>query len=263
MRCLTSDGCTLDYTVRESPGAPHRIALIHSLALDRSIWDGVVAAIGGAASILTYDCRGHGKSGRCLNAEFTPDLFARDLAELLDHVGWPSAVIAGCSMGGNVAQAFGYLYPSRTRGLALIDTTAFYGDDGAATWHERATTARTNGLASMVDSQIARWFSDAFRANNPDTIAKLSDVFRGNDIDCYAASCELLGHADLRQGAASLKMRVAIVVGEEDFATPVAASEYLHAAIPGSTLTILKGRHLTPFERPLEIASQLLELARR
>jgi 3-oxoadipate enol-lactonase len=263
MGFLTSDGCTLDYTLREVPGVPHRIALIHSLALDRSIWDGVVAAIGGAASILTYDCRGHGKSGRCLNAEFTPDLFARDLAELLDHVGWPSAVIAGCSMGGNVAQAFGYLYSSRTRCLALIDTTAFYGDDGAATWHERATTARTNGLASMIVSQTTRWFSDAFRANNPDTIAKLSDVFRGNDIDCYAASCELLGHADLRQRAASLKMPVAIVVGEEDFATPVAASEYLHAAIPGSTLTILKGRHLTPLECPLEIGSQLLELARR
>jgi 3-oxoadipate enol-lactonase len=253
----------ISYTLQGSADARRRIALIHSLALDRSIWDRVVDEIGTAAAVLTYDCRGHGKSSRDVINPFTPDLFAQDLAELLDRVGWESATVAGCSMGGNVAQAFGALYPSRTRGLALVDTTAYYGDDAAATWHERAENARAKGLAPMIGFQTTRWFSDAFRAHNPDVIARLTEVFLNNDIDCYAASCEMLGHADLRPRLASLQMPVAIMVGEEDYATPVAASEYLHASIPGSTLTLLKGRHLTPLECPSEIASQLLELARK
>jgi hypothetical protein len=41
----TSDGCTISYTLQgvRSGRAP-RLALIHSLALDRSVWEGVVRA---------------------------------------------------------------------------------------------------------------------------------------------------------------------------------------------------------------------------
>jgi 3-oxoadipate enol-lactonase len=71
----------------------------------------------------------------------------------------------------------------------------------------------------------------------------------------------LLGDADLRPYLKSLRMPVAIVVGEDDYATPVAASRQLHEAIPQSTLTIIPGgRHLTPVERPQEIASRLRAL---
>ena len=76
-----------------------RIALIHSLALDQSIWDGVVPLLTAHADVLTYDCRGHGKSGRS-KVKYTTELFAADLANLLDHVNWPRITLAGCSMGG-------------------------------------------------------------------------------------------------------------------------------------------------------------------
>jgi 3-oxoadipate enol-lactonase len=59
-------------------------------------------------------------------------------------------------------------------------------------------------------------------------------------------------------------MATAIIVGEDDYATPVAASRQLHEAIAGSTLTILpKARHLTPVECEEQVASALLALVRR
>ena len=75
----TSDGSTIAFTVHPAPhpDAP-RLALIHSLALDRSVWDGVVGIIAGETELLTYDCRGHGRSDRRATA-FTAELFARDL----------------------------------------------------------------------------------------------------------------------------------------------------------------------------------------
>jgi 3-oxoadipate enol-lactonase len=260
----TRDGCSIAYTVRGAnrPGAP-RMVLIHSLALDASVWDGVVARLGDQADVLTYDCRGHGRSGRS-GTPFSVELFARDLAEMLDHVGWQASTVAGCSMGGCVAQAFAGLFPARVQALGLIDTTAWYGADGPRQWRERAAAARAKGFAGMVQFQMTRWFSEAFCAANPELLAAITKVFLANDLDCYAASCILLGDADLRPHLASLRMPVAIVVGEQDYATPLANARYLHEAIAGSILTILPGaRHLTPIECPEQIAAQLLALARR
>lgn len=257
----TSDGCAISYTLHPSnnAGAP-RVALIHSLALDRSIWNGVVKELAADAHVLTYDCRGHGKSCRQATT-YTPDLFARDLAELLDHVQWPSATVAGCSMGGCVAQAFAARYPQRTLGACFIDTTAWYGAAAPKQWRERAATAKTKGLAALIEFQTTRWFGDAFRAAHPKIVQALVDVFLANDVQCYQATCEMLGDADLRPLLASIKAPTAVVVGEEDYATPVSMAEALHKAIPQSTLTVIaKGRHITPAERPHDIAQQILGL---
>lgn len=260
----TSDDCSIAYTLRaaRNPGLP-RVVLVHSLALDASLWNGVVARLAIHADILTYDCRGHGRSARCSQG-FTVERFARDLEELLDHLEWPAAVVAGCSMGGCVAQAFGGLYGERARALALIDTAAWYGEDGVAVWRERAASVRSKGLAGLVDFQIKRWFSDKFCAEHPELVNATTEVFLDNDLDCYASSCILLGEADLRPYLKSIRVPVSIIVGEEDYATPVPASEHLHEAIHNSTLTIIPGaRHLTPIECPEAIATQLVKLLGR
>ena len=260
-----SDGCSLAYTIHSASqaSAAQRMVLIHSLALDSSVWDGVTARLAGRAEILTYDCRGHGRSGREAGP-FTAELFARDLAELLDHVGWQQVLVAGCSMGGCVAQAFAGKYGSRAAALGLIDTTAWYGQDSAKAWRERAAAAQSKGFAGLVDFQVTRWFGDAFRSAHMDLVNAVSRVFLANDLDCYAASCMLLGEADLRRFLPAFQMAVAVIVGEEDYATPITMARELHEAISGSTLTILpKARHLTPIECPDQIASQLLDLAQR
>ncbi len=115
----------------------------------------------------------------------------------------------------------------------------------------------------MLDFQAQRWFSDAFRQQEPATVARVSDILLRNDVECYAATCVMLGDADLRGFQSSIRVPVAVVVGEEDYATPVAAAEALQRGISGSTLKILKGRHITPIELPGDIADELQALAIR
>ena len=259
-----ADGSTLAYTLRAAPtpGAP-RLVLVHSLALDRGVWGRVIQHLQTKADILAYDCRGHGRSDRRAGP-FTAELFAKDLAELLDHVGWPTAAIAGCSMGGCVALAFGGRYPGRTSALGLIDTTAWYGPDAAAKFRERAGAAREKGMQGLIAFQLTRWFSDEFQATHPEVLERLASVFVANDFDCYAASCALLGDVDERAHLPAFRMPVAIVVGEEDYATPVEMARQLHEAIPQSTLTVIPlARHLTPIEHPDVIASELRALLGR
>ncbi|HUA20946.1 MAG TPA: alpha/beta fold hydrolase [Bryobacteraceae bacterium] len=260
----TQDGCAIGYTLQAAHAAnAPRLALIHSLALDRTIWDGVVRELDSEAHLLAYDCRGHGKSGRS-GGPYSVEQFASDLAELLDHVQWPSAAVAGCSLGGCVAQAFGGLYPARAAALGLIDTTAWYGADAPRQWRERAAKAQAGGLGGMVDFQVSRWFSDRFRAERPDLAEAATRVFLATDREAYASTCILLGDADVRRFQAGMKMPVSVIVGEEDYATPVAMARQIHESVEGSTLTILPGaRHLTPIEKPDRIAAELRSLLAR
>lgn len=258
----TSDKCRISYSVHGASGAP-KLALIHSLALDRSIWGGVVSRLSGKAEILTFDCRGHGHSDRP-HMPYTAELFARDLAGLMDHIGWRAATVAGCSMGGCVAQAFAGLYPERVQALCLVDTTAWYGQEAPKQFRERAAAAKAKGMAGLIDFQLTRWFSDKFRAEHPDAAKPAMGVFLANDFECYAASCALLGDADLRHYAPKFTMPVAVVVGEEDYATPVAMATALHRSVPQSTLNVIQGgRHLTPVECPDAIANEISRVMER
>lgn len=167
-------------------------------------------------------------------------------------------------MGGCVAQAFGDAFPERARGLGLIDTTAWYGLEAPTDWRKRAETAAQKGFAAMLPFQVTRWFGDGFRGAHADVVEAVSRVFLAGDLECYQSSCALLGNADLRSALGSLRMPVSVIVGEEDYATPVAMAEALHAAIPGSTLTVIQGgRHLTPIENSGEVAELLQDLLLR
>lgn len=258
-KARAKDGCQLFYRIHPQPGKP-RLTLIHSLALDASIWDAVVKELAADFEILLYDCRGHGQSDRRLGP-YTTSLFADDLAAILDDAHWPAASIAGCSMGGCIAQAYAAAYPNRAQALGLIDTTAWYGPTALADWSQRAAKAAEAGFPGMIAFQVTRWFSDNFRAAHPDLIDATSRIFLANDMACYQASCTMMGELDLRAALPSFRIPVSVIVGEEDYATPLAMSQALHDGIPGSNLHVIRGgRHITPVQCPKEIAGYLREL---
>jgi 3-oxoadipate enol-lactonase len=239
-----------------------KVVLIHSLALDARVWSRVVPLLD--ADVLTYDCRGHGRSGNGGTTDFTTKLFADDLAGLLDEVGWESATVAGASMGGCVAQDFAIHHPQRTDGLVLVDTTAWYGPDAPTDWAQRATTARQKGLPALIPFQLTRWFGEDFLAHEGELAEQLTKTFVANDLDNYMATCHMLGAADLRDGLATVRKPAAVVVGEHDPATPVAMAEELVKLLDGPPLTVVEGgRHLTPLETPDQVAAVITEVLSR
>lgn len=259
-KAITRDGVEIVYDVWGDKNAPKRFALAHSLAMERGFWDAVASKLGETAAVLVYDCRGHGVSGKP-KGPYTVEQFADDLADLMDHVGWKSANVAGCSMGGCVALAFGIKYPARTTGLGLIDTTAWYGADAPRAWGERADAALSKGLASLADFQLTRWFSDSYRTEGGPIVKHALRVFLANEIPAYADTCRMLGAVNLEAQLGKISAPTRIVVGEEDYAATVAMAETMKAGIEGSTLLVLaKARHLTPLEVPGKIVAELEQL---
>lgn len=257
---MAADGTPLHYTLT---GTGQRIALTHSLALDGRFWDEVTNALGPDYEVLAWDCRGHGASGKP-PGPYMVEQFADDLLAVFDDAGWQQAVIAGASMGGCVSLAFTARYPDRVRALGLFDTTAGYGLEALPAWEGRGQAALKEGLASLAAFQESRWFSDGFRDREAVMVGRCTAVFQANDPAAYAEVCRMLGRVDLYKWLAGFKVPTAIVVGEEDYATPLAMAQALHQGIAGSTIEIIPGaRHLTPIECPQRIAAVLRDLVVR
>jgi 3-oxoadipate enol-lactonase len=249
------DGVEIACEARGYTKASPPIVLVHSLGMDHTFWEPVASLLIGTTTVLTYDCRGHGQSDKP-DGPYWVEQFADDLADLVEHFGWREVVVAGASMGGCVALAFAAAYPKLAAGLGLFDTTAGYNAFDA--WEERAMTAETKGLQAMVEFQVTRWFTDAFREKRRDVVDAAVAVFLANPARAYAQACRMLGLFDITHALPRLKMPARIVVGEEDYATPPAMSEALHRGLARSSLTVIpKARHLTPLEFPNKIAAEL------
>ncbi len=255
-----ADGSRLAWRLWDGPDDLPRLALVHSLALDGGMWEGVARLLAGRARILAVDCRGHGASDR-VPGPYTTAQFADDLAAVLDAQGWDAVAVAGCSMGGCVAQDFAARHAARTGALVLVDTTAWYGPGAPEAWRERAEVALRGGMDALSGFQADRWFTTGFNAAKPEVLARWLGVFAANDPACYAAACRMLGEADLRPLLPRIAAPTAVLVGEEDGATPPAMARALAEAIPGATLQVIPGaKHLSPIEAPGPVAAAIAAL---
>lgn len=259
---VTQTGQPIAYTLHSGdPASPRpRITLIHSLAMNRDFWSTVVQPLFVQADILTFDVRGHGKSVFSGTAYTAGDV-ADDLSDLLDHIGWSACAVAGASMGGCLGLAFADKYPQKTSALCMIDSTAWYGADAPLKWSERADKALKEGMSALADFQKTRWFSDQFRESTPSVVEHAISIFKQNDPTSFKKTCTMMGDFDYRHSLPNLKMPVSILVGEDDYATPIQMSELLHQSIPNSTLEVIKdARHLTPLECPEIVVEALIKL---
>jgi 3-oxoadipate enol-lactonase len=248
----------LAHTVVIEGDAPP-IVLLHSLALDRTMWGRLLNHLDTGRRVITMDMRGHGESPK--DPHFTIEDMADDVVETLLDLGHDGAVVVGLSMGGCVAQAMSIRHPSTVVGLGLIDTTSWYGPHAPERWSERAAKAEEKGMLSLAQFQLDRWFGPRFLAGFPEVGQELLEVFARNDLGSYVASCHAMGAFDARQGLDQVHVPTVVVVGEDDPATTPAHAQELHRRIQGSTLKVIDdAKHLTPVESPQEVAEALKEL---
>jgi 3-oxoadipate enol-lactonase len=243
-------------------GPEPAVLLLHSLAMDHSIWDVHAASIEQVAPVLRPDLPGHGRSAPV--GEVTVEWMADQVAAMLDEQPWDHYVVAGLSLGGCVAQSLTIRRPDLVAALCLVDTTAWYGPDAAEAWSGRAEKARTEGFDSLSGFQLDRWFGPAFRREHPEVGEALLDTFRANDIDSYGHVCRAMGAFDARGALAGIDVPTRVLVGELDPATPLPHAELLARSIPGATLRVVPGAgHMSPVEDPQLLVDELIGLRER
>ena len=240
-------------------GMGRPVVLIHGYPFNRSLWNEQVAALSSSYRVIVPDLRGFGETDAS-EGSATMNRMAQDVAQLLDHLEIPQAVIGGLSMGGYVALAFCKQFPSRVRALILADTRAHTDTEEAKqTRAQQAEKALAEGMAGIADAMLPKLLTPETVSKRPEIVKRVRDMMLKTKPEGAAAA--LRGMAE-RDDQTSLKISVPtlIIVGAEDAITPVADSEKMNHAIAGSRLVVLENAgHVSNLERTEKFNEALLD----
>lgn len=106
-----SKGVKIHYSV-EGKGTP--VILVHGWASNGAQnWSAVVKDLSKDFQVVTFDCRGHGKSGKPIEAKDYGVEMVNDIVRLMDFLKIKKAHLAGYSMGAMIVLKFVAAHPNR------------------------------------------------------------------------------------------------------------------------------------------------------
>ncbi len=265
-RIASFDGTELAYH-RVGQGRP--ILLCNGLGGSWMAWTHQIQHFRDRYDFLSWDYRGLYRSGR----PAVPDALrvedhARDGLAVLDAAGAPKAILAGWSMGVQVALEIFRAAPERVASLVLMNGVA--GEPwntvmnfqmmrrvlppalrmlGSASWLTEGVTRRVAVMPELV--QWAKRLGLASNTLDEDIASQLARSFADLDMRTYVRVLELLGEHDAHDILAEVDVPTLVIAGDKDLFTPKAAARRIVAAIKGAELLVVPGgTHYVAVEYP-------------
>jgi 3-oxoadipate enol-lactonase len=252
------DGCPLHVEIEGREDAPV-LMLSNSLGTDLHMWDDQTAEFGKHFRLIRYDRRGHGRSG-VPKGPYSMERFGRDVLSVLNTLGVKKTNWCGLSMGGMVGQWLGANAPDRVEKLVLANTNYYYADKSP--WSDRIKFVREKGLATLVDTNMQRWFTENFRSRASEPIARMKAMFVATDPAGYIACCEAIRDMDFRLTNSKITAPTLVIVGRHDAATPPSAGEAIVQQVKGAKLVSLDAAHISNVEQPKAFTDAVLNFLR-
>src|SRR6059036_1134110 len=120
-RVQVAPGVSLHVERRDGDPAAVPFVLVHGLASNLRLWDGVAEELQARGhTVIALDQRGHGLSD-APESSYDMDTAVTDIMAVLEALRLPHPVLAGQSWGGNVVLEFGWRHPRAVRGVVCVD----------------------------------------------------------------------------------------------------------------------------------------------
>ncbi len=164
---IGADGVRLaTRTVTGPPDGP-AFVLHHGLASSQHIWDLMVPGLARDATVVTFDARGHGESGKP-SSGYGFDHTVADVVAVLMSTHRRRRILVGHSWGAMVALEVAARKPSSVSGVVLIDGGVGTMRDGFTSWAE--------AREALAPPHLAGTPADGFRAGIPEFFGDTVDV---------------------------------------------------------------------------------------
>lgn len=251
----------MDFHV-EDFGEGRPILFIHAGVADSRMWHGQFGLDGFRS--VAYDKRGFGKT------LFDPEPFSdtTDAIAVLDQVGLDSAIVVGCSMGGETALDLAIGHPDRVDALVLVAAIPNgWEPEGGWTpfqWAPEAAAASESGdLERMVEIEFLRWVVGHGR-DERDIDPETRDLFYEMDRIGLATEDERDIHqtgfdTNLDELLGDVICSTLVMVGAHDEPVFIEAAHYLASRLSDRNAVVIPGAaHLPSMEQPDTFNRELL-----
>jgi pimeloyl-ACP methyl ester carboxylesterase len=266
------------------------VVLSHGFTLSQQAWVFQRRALTAAGyRVVTWDQRGHGRSGHAEPASCTVDQLGEDLAVVLEET-CPTGPVAlvGHSMGGMTIMALAEKQPDFVRqrvvAVAFVATSAGgpgltnvglgvlagkvisrVGPDvlmGLGRFQSRMMPLRRVGR-NLEDSLVERWSFDS--PVSRDLVRFAGDMIFQTSFGVMAAFLPSLETLDERRALETFRgIETLVLNGEGDLLTPPNHSEDIVRVVPGAEhVVVTDAGHLIMLEHPDLVSEQLLALVER
>lgn len=251
MKVLMRPWGAMHYRI-DGPDDGITVVFANSLGTDLRLWDQVLPLLPGIRA-LRFDKRGHGLSDSGGPEEDVSIAgLAGDAAALIEAEGRGAVIFAGLSIGGMIGQQLAHDRPDLVRALVLSNTAAKMGSPES--WTARIAAVRADGVASIADAVMERWFAAPFRATA--SLAFWRNMLARTDAAGYAEACAAIAAADLAATTARLSLPALVIAGDQDGASPPDLVADTAALIADAAFRTIPGAgHLPPVETPSEWAA--------
>jgi pimeloyl-ACP methyl ester carboxylesterase len=270
-RQVSLAGSTI-YVEERGTGNAH-VVFESGMGAGRTLWDPVVALLGGLTHTVTYDRGGRGRSARPSQPQSIDDM-AEVMVELVETLIPGRLVLVAHSMGGLIVRRAAESLAHRLDGLVLVDptpdTAPLYGAyEAAAKRLDRLLgvqriLSRFRPLARLATSSLGSMFSaDTYEA-------MLAEDF--TPAGMAQTRCELAafvhGIAEFRRRPPESPMCDVVVISaaraggyEEDDHAQIREHQRKYAENVGGRFEDADSEHIVPAERPEQVVAAIRRLA--
>lgn len=123
-RVEVAAGVRLAVRIHRDDGPAHPFLLVHGLASNARLWDGVAEVLANLGhAVAAVDLRGHGRSAVSANTDSGYDFatIAADVAAVVADLGWDRPVLAGQSWGANAVVEVAARHRGVAAAIACVD----------------------------------------------------------------------------------------------------------------------------------------------
>jgi pimeloyl-ACP methyl ester carboxylesterase len=231
MEFFSSGGVRIAYIDKmPEAGAGDPVVLLHGFASTHRVnwidtsWVSTLNRAG--YRVIALDHRGHGQSDKLYEPEaYDPEVMAKDVIALLDHLHLAKADLIGYSMGARIAAMAALHFPDRVRSVIL----------GGLGIHLVEGQGLPPGIAEALESQTPETITDPTQK-----MFRLFAEKNGGDLKALAACMRGSRRGLTAQEVATLTMPVLVAVGSDDKIG--GDPERLAALIPQGHAFVIAGR---------------------